>query len=191
MESTGNSYSSVHMRERDKILEDKHQKELAIIERKIEKLKWSNNDTLKQLFEMQARANRLARNLGFYDIYEAQVHIDNSDHEMPYKECLESAGKLKEELSAEKKENERLQEQLRLAEEERDQLKAAATTADRKQKFVPHLLKHIPSDLMQGGFIQVQDSVRDTFQSNGTTTIAVRRPFRSEGACSSAVQTRL
>lgn len=148
MESTGNSYSSVHMRERDKILQEKHQKELAIIERKNEKLKWSNSDTLKQLFEMQTRANRLARNLGFYDVYEAQVYIDNSDHEMPYKECLESVSKLKEELTTERKENERLQEQLRLAGEERDQLKAAAATTDRKPRFVPLFLNHIPSDLM-------------------------------------------
>ncbi|KAF9458420.1 DNA repair protein endonuclease SAE2/CtIP C-terminus-domain-containing protein [Collybia nuda] len=134
MESTKASYSSVHLRERDKILEEKHKKDLAIVERKIDKLKWSNNDVLKQLFEMQTRANRLAQNLGFYDIYEAQVYVDNADYEMPYKECFESISVLKGELSAEKRENEQLQERLRLAEEERDQLKAAAATTNHKQK---------------------------------------------------------
>lgn len=173
MDPTRNSYSSVHMRERDKILEAKHQKELAIVERKNEKLRWSNDDILKQMFEMKTRANRLAETLGFYDVYDAQVHIDNSDTEMPYKECIEYVGTLRSELSTEREENERLKEQLRLVVEDRDQLKMAAASTDRKQRFVPHLLNRVTSDSSQGGDIQVQELGRGTFWSSGTAAIAV------------------
>lgn len=131
-----NTYSSIHLRERDKILEAKHQAELAAVERKIDRLKWSNNDTLKQLFEMQTRANRLARSLGFNDIYEAQVNIDMADHEIPFKDCFERIESLQLELSSEKTQNERLKGDLKLLEDERDHLKAAIDMSGKDHKYV-------------------------------------------------------
>ena len=69
MTSTTGTSSSVHLGERDKILAERHEKVLATLERKVERLKRSNDDTLKQLFEAQTRGNRLAESLGFHDSY--------------------------------------------------------------------------------------------------------------------------
>jgi len=56
MTTTPATYPSVHMRERDKLIEGKYQKELYALQRTIDKLRYANDDTLKQLFDMQARA---------------------------------------------------------------------------------------------------------------------------------------
>jgi hypothetical protein len=82
MESAGNTYSSAHLRERDKILEEEHRKQFALVERKVDRLWRSNDDTLKQLFDVRMRGDKLARFLGFNDIHEAQVAIDIADHEL-------------------------------------------------------------------------------------------------------------
>ena len=116
------TYSSAHLRERDKILQEKHKKEIAVIERKIERLKWSNNDTVKQLFEAQNRCQRLAHSLGFKDIYEAQVTIDTADYDTSFKDSLERIHTLEAELLAERNEGENLKEKLRLSEEEKRQM---------------------------------------------------------------------
>lgn len=120
MQAAPAAYSSVHLRERDKALEEKHRKELAAVERKIEKLKWSNADTLKQLFDVQNRSHRLATSLGFHDVYAAQVAVDTADQDTPYSECFERVEKLQRELEEERAESGRLREQLRLAEDERN-----------------------------------------------------------------------
>ncbi|TFK67185.1 hypothetical protein BDN72DRAFT_843358 [Pluteus cervinus] len=109
---------------------EQHQQELAKMEKKLEKLRRSNEDTLKQLSDTNARGNRLATSLGFNDISEAQVMIDNSDMEIPYKECMEKVDSLQAELLREKSENERLKEALRLVEDERDALKLRVAAAE-------------------------------------------------------------
>ena len=133
METAGNigTYSSVHLRERDKILEAKHQKELALVERKADKLRWSYDDTLKQLFDARTRGDKLARSLGFNDIHEAQVAIDTPGNEtsLTFKECFARVDALQVDLARERAQHEKLREYLRLVEEERDQQKAAAATA--------------------------------------------------------------
>ena len=131
METAGNTYSSIHLRERDKILETKHQKELALIERKVDRLRRSNDDTLKQLFDVRIRGDKLARSLGFHDIHDAQVAIDTADHEAPltFKECFARVDALQAELTRERAQHEKLREYLRLVEEERDQQKATAAAA--------------------------------------------------------------
>jgi hypothetical protein len=131
METAGNTYSSAHLRERDKLLEAKHQKELAFVERKVERLRWSNDDTLKQLFDARTRGDKLARSLGFNDIHEAQVAIDTAHHETPltFKECLARVDALQVDLVRERAQHETLREYLRLVEEERDQEKATAAAS--------------------------------------------------------------
>ncbi|KAF8227220.1 hypothetical protein L208DRAFT_1433702 [Tricholoma matsutake] len=133
METEGNTYSSAHLRERDKILEAKHQKELAFIERKVDRLRWSNDDILKQLFDVRTRGDKLARSLGFNNVHEAQVAIDTADHETPltFKECLAQVDALQGNLARERTQHEKLREYLRLVEEERDQQKATAAAAVR------------------------------------------------------------
>jgi hypothetical protein len=133
MESAGNTYSSAHLRERDKILEEKHRKQFALVERKVDRLRRSNDDTLKQLFDVRMRGDKLARSLGFNDIHEAQVAIDTADHELPltFKECFALLDVLQSELTRERAQHEKLREYLRLVEQERDHHKASAAAADR------------------------------------------------------------
>ncbi|KAF8623257.1 hypothetical protein AX17_007503 [Amanita inopinata Kibby_2008] len=133
MEIAGATYSSAHMRERDKILEEKHQKELSVLQRRIEKLRWANDDTLKQLFDTQHRALRLANSLGFNDIFQAQVYIDTAEHEVPYKECFEKVGFLEARLDSVFFEMEELKMGLLLAEKEKEELKAKLEASGKKE----------------------------------------------------------
>ncbi|KAK2463960.1 hypothetical protein APHAL10511_004011 [Amanita phalloides] len=122
------------MRERDKIIEEKHHKELQALQRKVEKLRWTNNDTLKQLFDMQARALRLANSLGFKDLAEAQVCIDTADHELSYKECFEAAGILKAQLATARTRENNQQERIKLLNNENEELKTVLDVS-RKEAF--------------------------------------------------------
>jgi hypothetical protein len=132
METAGNTYSSAHLRERDKILEEKHRKQFALVERKVDRLRRSNDDTLKQLFDVRTRGDKLARSLGFNDIHEAQVAVDTTEHESPltFMECFVRVDALQSELTRERAQHEKLREYLRLVEQERDYHKASAATAD-------------------------------------------------------------
>ena len=130
------TYSSAHLRERDKILQEKHRKEIAVIERKIERLKWSNNDTVKQLFEAQNRCQRLAHSLGFKDIYEAQVTIDTADYDTSFKDSLERIHTLEAELLAERNEGESLKDKLLLLEEEKRQIQIQLEKTISEKQYV-------------------------------------------------------
>jgi len=131
MTSTTGTFSSVHLRERDKLLAEKHEKAIATLERKVERLKRANDDTLKQLFEAQTRANRVAESLGFHDIYEAQVAVDTADREIPYKQCLERIESLERELSGEVEKNDKLHDNVRTLEQESEKVKMALASAER------------------------------------------------------------
>jgi chromosome segregation ATPase len=131
---TGETYSSLHLRERDKLLVERHQKELAVVERKVDKLKWSNTDLLKQLFDAQNRGHRLAMSLGFNDIYEAQVSIHNADNCTLYKDCIDGFDKLRSDLAKAESENVKLRDELRRVEEERDQAKANARAMEKSHR---------------------------------------------------------
>ncbi|KAG5637565.1 hypothetical protein H0H81_004142 [Sphagnurus paluster] len=110
------------MKARDKAILDIHEKEKAAYELKIERYKRANNDTLKELFDVQQRGNRLARSLGFNDVYEAQVMIDTSDRETPYALCLERIEGLEAELVAARNRAEELQLVLETTQREQDNL---------------------------------------------------------------------
>lgn len=119
------------MRERDKIIEDKYQKQLYALQRKIDNIKWTHDDNLKQLYDMQARALRLANSLGFTSVAEAQVYIDTADHEIPYKECYEEVVALKAQLESSRSGDVSLRERLELVEKENVELKAILQKQER------------------------------------------------------------
>ena len=133
MATTPATYSSAHMRERDKLIEGKYQKELYTLQRKIDKLRYANDDTLKQLFDMQARALRLANSLGFKDVTEAQVYIDTADHEIGYKECFEEVASLKAHMPAKtsRSEDTSLQARFEALEKENAELKLVLEEKER------------------------------------------------------------
>ncbi|KAL0959050.1 hypothetical protein HGRIS_014352 [Hohenbuehelia grisea] len=82
-------FSSELFRERDKALEQKHSKEISALESRLAKLKYRNDDLVKQLYEARHRGDHLAMSLGFTDIYDAQVAIDGADHETKYTQCVQ------------------------------------------------------------------------------------------------------
>ena len=109
--------SSVQLRERDKLLLDKHQMELAILEKKLQKVKSISDETAKQLFDAVNRGRRLARSLGFDDVYDAQFAIDSMDNDISFRECYDRLQSQDDQFSAQKKEIEALETKLHNAEE--------------------------------------------------------------------------
>jgi len=117
MSTEATVYSSVQLRQRDKVLSDKHQNEIAILEKKLLKVKSINDETAKQLFDAVNRGRRLAKSLGFDDVYDAQFAIDSVDHDLSFRECYDRLHRLDNQLSAEKKEMTTLETKLNNAEE--------------------------------------------------------------------------
>ncbi|KAG5644445.1 hypothetical protein DXG03_008540 [Asterophora parasitica] len=64
---------------RDAAVKSTHEAQLAAKDRQIAKHKWSNDDLSKQLFDLRKRCKRLANDLGFEDLWEAQVAVDTAD----------------------------------------------------------------------------------------------------------------
>ena len=116
MEATAGC-SSVQLCERDKLLSEKHQKEVAILEKKLQKVKSICDETAKHLFDAVNRGRRLAQSLGFDDIYDAQFAIDSVDQEISFRECYERLSRLDDQLSARMKEIATLETKLHDAEE--------------------------------------------------------------------------
>ncbi|KAF4584900.1 hypothetical protein EYR40_001726 [Pleurotus pulmonarius] len=96
--ASGNAFSSANLRARDKIVEEKHQKELADIERKLTRCKATNDDLSRQLFDARHRGERLASLLGFPSLMEAHVYIENADEDMTYKERIDRVADLQQQL---------------------------------------------------------------------------------------------
>ncbi|KAG6838031.1 hypothetical protein C0991_002509, partial [Blastosporella zonata] len=112
------TFSSVQDRPRDKLLHEKHQKELGEKDRKIERLQRANDESWKRHFDAQARGNHFAQALGFHDIFEAQTAIDIAGHEMPYKECFTRVDTLRGQVSGLQAENSELLERITALEAE-------------------------------------------------------------------------
>lgn len=102
--------------------------EVSALQKRIERLKLSNDDTVKQLSETTSRWKRLAKSLGFDDVHEAQVAVDTADYDVCYKECFERVHKLEENAKSDRaaleklrhveEDNEALKMKLQLLEEE-------------------------------------------------------------------------
>lgn len=104
--------SSSLLRERDQKILEKHAKERAELERKLQKLKQITDNTAKELFDAVHRGNRLACSLGFENIYAAQVFIDAAEHDISFKDCMGRLKVLQAELTCERKEAAVLQARL-------------------------------------------------------------------------------
>lgn len=109
------TFSGSLLRERDKKLLEKHAKEKAELEFRIQKQKRISDERAKELFDALHRGDRLARSIGFEDLYEAQIYLDSFDHSTTFKECIDRTKSLETELKCEKKEVEILQFKLNKA----------------------------------------------------------------------------
>ena len=115
--------SSSCLKARDKAIQETHQKELAALERKVNKLKWSNRDALNQLFDANNRGHNLATSIGFNDLYHALSTV-SSRPRTSYIANIERGKALEEEVLKQTAENDRLREELDKIREERDVLKS-------------------------------------------------------------------
>jgi predicted RNase H-like nuclease (RuvC/YqgF family) len=91
--------------------------EVALYEKKLQKVKSVSDATAKQLFDAVNRGRKLAQSLGFDDVYDAQFAIDSMDHDISFRECYDRFHKQDDQLSARKEEVTALETKLRDAEE--------------------------------------------------------------------------
>lgn len=112
--SPGNNatVSGCLLRERDQKILEKHAKEKTELEYRIQKLKKANDERATELFDALRRGDRLARSIGFDDLYKAQIYLDSCDHSTSFKENIDRSSLLEAELTCEKKEVEILQVKL-------------------------------------------------------------------------------
>jgi hypothetical protein len=110
-------YSNVQLRKRDKLLLDKHEIEVAIFEKKLQKVKSISDETSKRLFDAVHRGRKLAQSLGFDDVYDAQFAIDSIDHDISFRDCYDRLHRQDDQLSVRKKEVTVLETKLHNAEE--------------------------------------------------------------------------
>ncbi|PPR04200.1 hypothetical protein CVT24_010748 [Panaeolus cyanescens] len=89
-----------------KAKDEQHQREIRVLENKIQRFKQAADDRRKELFEELNRGERLAKSLGFTGIHDAQCAIDTVDHDITFVECYNELHRLEVELDAAKKEEE-------------------------------------------------------------------------------------
>ncbi|KAK0186271.1 DNA repair protein endonuclease SAE2/CtIP C-terminus-domain-containing protein [Armillaria mellea] len=118
------TFSSAHMRERDKVLNEKHRKEIVAHEAKYDRLKHSAEDTLNRLSDLTNRTGHLVKALGFSDLQEALFVVDNAEHGTKYRDAWTRIEDLEGALRRVKGERDHLQAQLDDAIEERNRLQA-------------------------------------------------------------------
>lgn len=111
------TYTGSHLRERDQIIQEKHQLEIKNLEGKIQKLKYALDESSKNGFDASHRGSCLARSLGFNDVYDAQAVIDSSDHPITFREAHDRLLAVEAQLAIQKSETEKLQMKLARAEE--------------------------------------------------------------------------
>ncbi|EFI26691.1 hypothetical protein CC1G_15462 [Coprinopsis cinerea okayama7 len=98
MNTDNGAFSSAKMKERDKRIEERHQKEISALERKIDNIRRSNDDVRKQMFDVVQRSNRLVHSLGFENAFEAQEALDLVDNPTSFKGTLERVQSQEKEL---------------------------------------------------------------------------------------------
>lgn len=98
LDMQGSTFSSAHARERDKRIEDKHQKELYASARKLENVKRSNDELRKELFDFKNRTTRLVECLGYSDISELQEALDMMSPDFNFKNSIEHVHELETEV---------------------------------------------------------------------------------------------
>ncbi|KAJ6625867.1 DNA repair protein endonuclease SAE2/CtIP C-terminus-domain-containing protein [Mycena sp. CBHHK59/15] len=114
--------SSADLRIRDKIkaMEEKHQKEIVLLETKLLRYRavWDASSQAAQ--DATAQGQKLASALGFRTVLEAQTFIDIADDRTPYRELTERIEELQRSLSRERNDNEGLRDEVKELRRQRD-----------------------------------------------------------------------
>ncbi|TFK31532.1 DNA repair protein endonuclease SAE2/CtIP C-terminus-domain-containing protein [Crucibulum laeve] len=145
MATAPTAFSSASMRERDKVLTEKHRAELAVLEKKINNLKHTNDEARRSIFDVQNRMLRLVTRLGFEDTLDAQMTLDMAEGDLDYRKCLDRVQRMEaeaEDLQESKhvqkmleEENAKLMAELEVVKRERD---AERKRANALQKDLDH-----------------------------------------------------
>ncbi|KAJ7293882.1 DNA repair protein endonuclease SAE2/CtIP C-terminus-domain-containing protein [Mycena rebaudengoi] len=121
---SGNVYSSVELKIRDKAIEEKHQLEVRNLEAKARRIRVIYDSQAQTHFEYVNQAEATARLLGFRSLGEVKAFIEIADEPIPYKQLLDRVDELKHEISMSKRDNEILNTQLTEARDNAELLKA-------------------------------------------------------------------
>jgi hypothetical protein len=145
LDSGNHAMAGSHVETRDVLLLQRTQKELDIVRNELEKLRSSHRAVLSQLFDANHRGHQLANALGFSDIYQAQgvVGTPESHREITYQAAIERAEEWERDLKDAKEENQSLKVEMKVIEEERDDLKRQLSLANQdkaQSKYVAHTL---------------------------------------------------
>ncbi|KAF8213716.1 DNA repair protein endonuclease SAE2/CtIP C-terminus-domain-containing protein [Mycena galopus ATCC 62051] len=124
---SGQTYSGAELRTRDKAIEEKHLKETAILNAKIQRLRHAYDERSEEYFASVNHGDRIAGLLGFRSLHEVQTFIDVelSDEHIKYKDLAKRVDELKAELAIERRDTQAVKNDLIDVAEERDSLKAA------------------------------------------------------------------
>lgn len=124
MQPAGQTYARTDLTARDKVLLQKHQKDITALERRLDQYRRENTAQKKELFELTNRCDRLASSLTDQEVSNAQQHPDD-------KLLKGNATRLEEE-------NAKLREELKVVAAERDELKAKLDDHN-NMRWVPYI----------------------------------------------------
>jgi hypothetical protein len=114
------------------------QKELDATRGELDKIRASNRVLLNQLFDANQRGHQVANALGFNDIYHAQNILCTSEplinSDITYRIAIERAERRETELRDERDANRRLKDELKVVEQERDDLKKQLRSSKRNRE---------------------------------------------------------
>jgi len=117
---------------------DNAQKELDATRGELDNLKAYNRVLLNQLFDANQRGHQVANALGFNDIYHAQNILCTSEplinSDITYRIAIERAERRETELRDERDANRRLNDELRVIEQERDDLEKQLRSSKRNRE---------------------------------------------------------
>ncbi|KAJ7102473.1 hypothetical protein B0H15DRAFT_814794 [Mycena belliarum] len=124
------AYSGAELRTRDKAIEERHRKELAVADAKAQRLRYAYDGRSNELHAYKKLGNDVAEKLGFSSLDEIQTFLDIADEQVPYKDLADRVEALKAEVALERRDNEDLRDELEYMREERDLLRVALDQAE-------------------------------------------------------------
>ncbi|KAJ7356729.1 hypothetical protein DFH08DRAFT_770865 [Mycena albidolilacea] len=113
------------LRVRDKAIEEKHSKEVAALNAKIQRLRHAYDGRSDEYFASVNYGHRIADLLGFRSLDEVQTFIELADEVVKYKDLANHVDELKAELAIERRDKQAMEHDLIDVTEERDLLKVA------------------------------------------------------------------
>ncbi|KAE9390326.1 hypothetical protein BT96DRAFT_980343 [Gymnopus androsaceus JB14] len=122
------TFSSATHRQRDKIIQQKHEDEIHRFTILLDKQKYINSELRNSLFDIKNRTKTLVQTLGFPDLMGAQVYLDaqrSKGQAVDYKERFGKIEKLENELKEAKMFNQKIEARERELEEENTALRRA------------------------------------------------------------------